>query len=100
VINKLKSQWLAKFQESLINLSNDISIPSTIFLTVDQALADFFIETIKSEQFNQYTLTESKFKVVFLGTQALHGIALFQENVIRDPFVIIESIYVNRFLHF
>lgn len=99
IINKLKNEWLSKFQESLINLSNDISIPSTIFLTVDKDLSDFFTETIKSEQFNQYTLTESKFKVIFLGVQALHGIALFGENVNRDSSLIIEAIYINRFLY-
>ena len=99
VINKLKNEWLNKFQESLVNLSNDISIPSTIFLTVDQDLADFFIETIKSEQFNQYILTESKFKIVFLGNQTLNGIVSFKENVIRDSFLTIEAVYINRFLY-
>jgi len=99
VINKLRSEWLSSFQEALVSLSNDISIPATIFLTVDQPLSDFFTETIKSEQFNQYTLTESKFKIVYLGSQALHGIALFADNVARDSFLIIEAIYINRFLH-
>lgn len=98
VINKLKMEWLKKFQEALVDLSNDISIPSTIFLTVDQGLVDFFTETIKSEQFNQYTLTESKFKVVFLGIQALIDVALFKSNTTRDSFLTIESIYINRFL--
>jgi cell division ATPase FtsA len=98
VIEKLKSEWLAKFQDSLINLSNDISIPSNIFITVDQDLARFFSDTIKTEQFNQYSLTESKFRVIFLGTEALHGIAVFTENVVRDAFLIIEAIYINRFL--
>ncbi|MEI7765546.1 MAG: hypothetical protein WCI93_03095 [bacterium] len=98
IINKLKGEWLKEFQKSLVSLSNDISIPATIFLTVDQEFSDFFIETIKSEQFNQYTLTESKFQIVFLSKQALHGIAVFEKDVARDPFLIIESIYVNRFL--
>lgn len=98
IINKLKTEWLKKFQESLVNLSNDISIPATIFITVDQDLVHFFTETIKTEQFNQYTLTESKFRIIFLGTQALHGIAVFKENIIHDAFLIIESIYINRFL--
>ena len=98
VIGKLKEDWLKKFQESLVNLSNDISIPSTVFLTVDDDLAGFFSEIIKNEQFNQYTLTESKFRVIFLGIQALHGIAVFEENIIRDSFLVIESIYINRFL--
>lgn len=97
VIINLKKEWLRHFQESLANLSSDISLPSVIFLTVDQDLAEFFTEVIKTEQFNQYTLTESKFKVVFLGSQALHGIAVFEGDVIRDPFIIIEAIYINRF---
>lgn len=98
IITKLKSDWLRKFQESLAALSRDISIPATIFITVDPDLTDFFSETIKTEQFTQYTLTESKFRVIFLGTQTLHGIAIFEDNAERDPFLIIESIYINRFL--
>jgi len=99
VVNKLKTEWLQKFQESLANLSKDISIPATIFITVNQDLADFFSETIKTEQFTQYTLTDSKFKVIFLGTQALHGAATFEENITRDSFTIMEVIYINRFLY-
>lgn len=98
VIDKLKMEWLTKFQESLANLSNDISIPSTIYMVVDRDLADFFGRTIEIEQFNQYTLTESKFKVIFLGTEVFYGRAVFEENTIRDPGLIIDSIYINRFL--
>ena len=98
VLDKLKKDWLKKFQESLFNLSKNISIPSTIFLTVDKNLADLFSEIIKNEEFNQYALTESKFKVIFLGTQTLHGLASFEENVVRDPLLTIESVYINRFL--
>jgi hypothetical protein len=97
-INKFKLEWLKKFQEALSNLTNDISIPSTIFITVDYDLVEFFSEIIKTEQFSQYSLTDSKFKVIFLGPQALHGIAVFDKETNRDPFIIIESIYINRFL--
>jgi hypothetical protein len=98
IMNKLKTEWLKKFQESLANLSNDISIPATIYMAIDKEMADFFCQTIKTEQFNQYTLTESKFEVIFLSTELLHGTAVFKENVIREPFLIIDSIYINRFL--
>ena len=98
IMNQLKTEWLKKFQESLANLSNDISIPATIYIAIDKDLADFFSETIKTEQFSQYALTESKFEVIFLNTQILHGIAVFEENIIREPFLIIDSIYINRFL--
>ena len=98
ILNKLRKEWLKKFQDSLVNLSNDISIPSIIYIVVDKDLVDFFSETIKSEEISQYTLTESKFEVVFLNTELLHRIAVFKENIIREPFLIIDSIYINRFL--
>lgn len=98
IIDKSKAEWLHKFQESLANLSNDISVPATIYLVVDKEMADFFSETIKSEQFNQYTLTESKFDVIFLGAKVLHELAQFEEDAIRDPFLVIDSIYINRFI--
>ncbi len=97
IINQLKTEWLKEFQTSLVSLSNNISVPATIFMTVDQNLADFFSKIIKTEQFNQHILTQSKFKIIFLDTKILHNKIIFKNNVIRDPFLIIETIYINRF---
>ena len=99
VMNDLKTKWLENFQKSLANLSNDISIPAKIFIAIDKEFADFFLEIIKTEQFNQYTLTESKFEVVFLDTKTLNGMATFNDNAERDPFMILGAIYINRFFH-
>lgn len=98
VLNGLRKEWLKNFQDSLANISKDISVPSTIYIAIDKDLADFFLETIKTEQFSQYTLTESKFEVTFLDAQTLHGLAVFEESALREPFLIIDSIYINRFL--
>lgn len=98
VIDRLKNEWLKNFQESLANLSNDISVPAAIYLMVDREMRDFFSEVIKTEQFNQYTLTESKFEISYLDTEAFHGMIFFDNNVVRDPNLIICSIYINRFL--
>ncbi len=97
-IAKLKIEWLKKFQESLANLSNDISIPAFVYTTVDKDLAEFFAEIIKTEQFNQYTLTESKFQIVFLNIENLHGIAEFGEDSMFNAFLTIDGAYINRFL--
>ncbi|MFA6177591.1 MAG: cell division protein FtsA [Candidatus Paceibacterota bacterium] len=98
ILNKLRTEWLNKFQDSLANLSNDISIPSTIYIVIDKDLVDFFSETIKTEQFSQYTLTESKFEIIFLNSKILEGNVVFKENVFREPFSVIDSVYINRFL--
>lgn len=95
----LKSEWLKNFQTSLANLSNDISIPAFVYTTVDKDLADFFSEIIKTEQFNQYTLTESKFQITFLNVENLHGIASFEKDAIFNAFLAIDSAYINRFLN-
>lgn len=99
-ISKLKKEWLQNFQTTLNNLSHDISVPSTVFITVNDLYALFFSEIIKTEQLNQYSLTDSKFRIIFLGVEALHGIASFDEkhDKGRDALLIIESIYINRFL--
>jgi hypothetical protein len=96
LMKDLKAIWLKNFQESLAKLSNDISIPSSIFLAIDKEYGDFFKDIIMTEQFNQYTLTESKFEVTFLGLPELGKLALFATNAERDPFIIIASIYINR----
>lgn len=98
VLDGLRKEWLKNFQDSLANISKDISVPSTIYIAIDKDLADFFLETIKTEQFSQYTLTESKFEVIFLDAKTLHGLAMFEESAAREPFLIIDSIYINRFL--
>ncbi|MBI3888787.1 cell division FtsA domain-containing protein [Candidatus Nomurabacteria bacterium] len=98
ITGQLKETWLKSFQESLSNISGDISIPSVIYITIDKEIADLFSETIKTEQFNQYSLTESKFEVIFLDTQMLHGLAVFEESVVRDSGLVVDSIYISRFL--
>jgi hypothetical protein len=96
LMKDLKAIWLKNFQESLAKLSNDISIPSSIFLAIDKEYSDFFKDIIMTEQFNQYTLTESKFVVTTLGLPELSKLALFATNAERDQFMIIDSIYINR----
>lgn len=98
VVDKSKAEWLHKFQESLADISSDISVPATVYITVDKDIAELFVETIRGEQFHQYTLTESKFKVILLGIEVFHGLAQFEKDVVRDSFLVISSIYINRFL--
>ena len=98
IVNKLKIEWLKNFQESLANLSRDISVPYTIYLSADSDSLHFFGQVIEAEQFNQYTLTESKFKIIFLDTGTLHGVVEFGKDAIRDPFMIVEASYINHFL--
>ena len=68
-------------------------------MAIDKDFVDFFFEMIKTEQFNQYTLTDSKFEVIVLSSQMFQGLTVFEGEVSRDPFLTIDAIYINRFLH-
>ena len=98
IVDKLKLDWLKSFQDSLANLSKDISVPYTIYLSADKDMLNFFGKIIEAEQFNQYTLTESKFKIVFLDTETLHGVAEFEKDTERDPLIMTDSAFINHFL--
>ncbi|MEX2052514.1 MAG: hypothetical protein WD991_02360 [Candidatus Paceibacterota bacterium] len=98
-LKDIKVEWLKNFQSTLANLSNDISVPAAIFLAVNAPYEEFFADIIRNEQFNQYTLTNSKFQIIFLNTRSLHGAAIYEESVVRDPFLILDAIYINRFLN-
>lgn len=98
IMDKLRAEWLAKFQQSLADLSADISIPSRVHIIADPNFADLFAATIKAEQFSQYTLAESKFEITVMNTKLLHNLAAFGEEAARDAFLIMDSVYINRFL--
>lgn len=98
IIGIIKTEWLKKFQASVANLSNDISIPATLFITIEREYADFFSDIIKTEQFNQYTLTESKFKINFLNAEALHGFINFTKETADDTCLVVDALYINTFL--
>ena len=92
-----KEEWVNYFQKSLYQLSRDLSLPSTIFLTVDDNIAVFFEDLIRGEKFTQYHLTSAKFDVKVLSAKLLHRFCDFAYTVEeRDPFLILESIYLRK----
>ncbi len=97
-MGKLEKEWVSELEKSLLNLSENGSLPSTIFVSTDENLSDFFGQLIKSEGFSQYLKTDSKFKIIFLSPQVLHKTVSFGGEVSRDPFLTIETVYLNRFV--
>ena len=79
-----------------MEISDNVSLPETIFLTADNDVTQWFAETIKKERFSQYILTADKFNVIVLEAKTLHSFCRFGRNTERDPFLILESIYLTR----
>ncbi len=96
LLEKARTEWLSYFQSALANMSSDLSLPSTVFLTADADMAAWFQNAIKTEQFNQYILTEKQFNVILIGAESLHTFVSTDSVKERDPFLMLETIVVNR----
>lgn len=94
-LKKARNEWLAHFQESLSGLSSAF-LPETVFLTADKDVSPWFAETIAKEEFSQYSQTRNKFNVILLEASSLRRFCKNKDGVERDPFLMLESIFINR----
>ncbi len=91
-LKEARREWLEAFSKALFTISNDLSIPHTILITVDSDTSSWFISTVKDESFHQYTRTATEFKVLAMDPSLFHGTVFFAPDVPRDPAVTIEVI--------
>ena len=92
ILTEAKDAWLEQFQRTLFSISNELSIPDTVLLSVNTEVAPWFIETIRREKFNQYALTEKEFNVIVLNAEVFHESLAFVEGVPRDSCIIMEAL--------
>lgn len=92
ILKDVKSTWSQSFQKALYSVSNDLSIPDTILLSVGTNIAPWFIDNIRHEEFHQYTRVEKDFKVIVLNTELFHDLLVFDPFVERNPFTMIETL--------
>ena len=92
VLTAAKNEWLSAFQSALFAASNELSMPDTVLLTVSSDVAPWFTETIRREEFHQYTLTEKEFRVVVLDAKLFHEALVFKEGADRNPVLMIEAL--------
>lgn len=96
ILNAAKHEWLEAFQKVLFSVSNELSIPDAVLLSVGTDIAPWFIDTIRHEKFNQYSLTEKEFKVLVLGADLFHESLAFSDGVPRNSCIIIEALANTR----
>ncbi|MBP6855042.1 MAG: hypothetical protein KBD26_01305 [Candidatus Pacebacteria bacterium] len=96
VLKEAQSEWLSNFSNALAGISVELGIPDTVFLTADKDTSSWFIATLESEEFHKYTTTEHQFRVISLGSVATSEYLNFSGSVIRDPFIMLETIFITR----
>jgi hypothetical protein len=96
-LDKLKENWSKEFQETLIHLSDNISlVPNTVFFTSDDDISSWYGDIIKSEEFIQFSMTENPFTVSFINRLSLGAYVSFRSKAEKDTFIALESVFFNR----
>lgn len=88
---------LEKTLEKMI-LPNDF-LPHDVFVMSDDGVSRWFIENIQDEGLAQFTLADDIFTTRYLNTPFLSSFCNFEKGITRDPFLMIEGIFLSRSLH-
>jgi len=95
-IRSLEDVWLSAFQSALTELSSEFAIPSTVYITADPDLLEWFVSLATKEQFAQFTMTDEPFSIIPLDMPFLHEFSSFGLHAKRDTFLTIGTIFADK----
>lgn len=99
ITDTVGNAWLEVFQKTLLDLSTDLSLPSTVFLMADDDVAPWYQQVLKREELHQYVLSEKEFNVIIINKSAIwEHVRTNDQEALVDPYLILESIFINRFI--
>lgn len=96
ILNDAQKSWLSSFRKVLADLSEGLSLPSTVFLTVDEDIGKWFEDAIKNEEFGGYTLAEKPFMVITLNEKQLLKYCITVGESRCDPFLALEALFFHK----
>tara|TARA_Y100000031_G_scaffold101393_1_gene111162 strand:- start:2510 stop:3763 length:1254 start_codon:yes stop_codon:yes gene_type:complete len=97
-LQSAQDMWLQLFAKELQELASQILFPNDIFLVVDAPLDAWFKEVITSDKLYDLSTTGEPFDVILLDTKTLAPYCQSVRWVDKDPFLIVESLFLNKTL--
>ena len=95
VFKEIENAWGEAFRNCVIILPRTLLLPSTIFLTADDDVKNWFADILRSEEYVESTLSGHKCQVVTLdGSLFLNMCDI--KNGSCDEFLMIEAIAITR----
>lgn len=96
-LTKAAESWVHALDETLIQLSENVSIPGTVYMTVDDDFSIWFKETIKKKDFSHLIFSESSFNVILLDDALLANYVERGRGVsFIDPFLTLEALFFRK----
>jgi hypothetical protein len=99
IMSAAGKEWLSEFRGALYELSREGGfLPHDMFFTADEDVSAWFTENIQNQEMPEITLAEKTFTVRHLDSPFLSSFCESEKGVGRDPFLIIEAIFLAKLL--
>ncbi|MGI9118141.1 MAG: hypothetical protein ACR2IQ_01160 [Minisyncoccia bacterium] len=97
VVKPVRNEWLKDFQNLLVTLSNNVSLPHNVFLVSESSLTLWYTDCVKREEFSQYMLTEKKFSVTAFAAPSVYEYCEFEKNISEHDYaLIVYTLTINK----
>lgn len=97
-LNVAEKEWQATLSRALTDLSGGLSLPRTVFLTVDSDLGGWFKNIISGETLGHEAFATGPFSVVMLDGTKFHNYYTLQKGVPSDSFLGLETLFFHKVL--
>ena len=96
IINKVESEWLARFEKSVAALSMGSTIPRKVFFTSDVEVEPLFASIVIGSKIP--SLMGENFDIQYLDQLIVSKFTTFDTETMRDPFIVIEALFAQKIL--
>ncbi|MFA6565832.1 MAG: hypothetical protein WCT48_03750 [Candidatus Paceibacterota bacterium] len=91
-------EWITSFQNALRSISGRKELlPRDIFITADDDVSKWFVESLQDAGASSFSVVGNVFNVRHLNGTFLSSFCDSETAVERDSFLMIESLFINRF---
>lgn len=96
VVQRAENEWLARFEKAVVALAKNSALPCKVFFTTDTDIAELFSQLIVNAKTE--FLMNGSFDVQYLDQLILAKFVSFEPGVVRDPFIVVETLLVEKII--
>ncbi|HVU06220.1 MAG TPA: hypothetical protein VHE10_00250 [Candidatus Paceibacterota bacterium] len=89
-------EWMKGFRDVLEKASSGASLPTKIFVVINNDLVQFFMRALRSEKVSEFGIGEAPFFVTLVNHDKLKPLVTFGKRADKDPFMAIIAAFAGR----
>jgi hypothetical protein len=96
VITRAAEEWLGALNTILSKVSTRMTLPSNLFVVINNDLVQFFMRTLRDEKVSEFGFAETPFSVTLVNHDKLRSAVEFGKNADKDPFIAMIAAFAGR----